>query len=77
MFYATMHCIRNSLTRFWIFGTSRVHLSYENRTQELRTFTDRLLQHHKMLKGLPLAHKITDNAIIPLKERVVTSITIL
>ena len=32
----------------------------------------RLLQHHQVLhQGLPGAHHITDNAIIPLKERVV------
>ena len=32
----------------------------------------RLLQHHQVLhQGLPGRHHITDNAIIPLKERVV------
>jgi succinate dehydrogenase / fumarate reductase iron-sulfur subunit len=48
-------------------------LDTENRTEEFeRRVRHWLLQHHKMLyKGLPEHITITDNAIIPLKERVV------
>jgi succinate dehydrogenase / fumarate reductase iron-sulfur subunit len=46
--------------------TARSHPRAERPAQH------RLLQHHQVLhQGVPGAHHITDNAIIPLKERVV------
>jgi succinate dehydrogenase / fumarate reductase iron-sulfur subunit len=47
-------------------------LDTEDRVPELKERRHRLLQHHQVLhEGLPEHITITDNAIIPLKERVV------